>query len=336
MASFLVDGEILATPDRLPVLPLRDVVVFPYVVVPLVGRRRHPLAALEAASATRTISSCSLPRRTRDAGAAAGRPLPRRRRGASARQLSRLRTGAVRGCSSKKASRGRESRDTCRATDCARAVIEPMSPLALGGDDDVEAHLRRAVTLFEEYVAVHRRLRPGTVSLIQSSDSPARQTFGIAAHLGTRLERRQGQRESPPDFSVFAAHARRTLTAEICSSWKRRSTTTCVDRCSQRPAQEFYRRNSSRRSTVSSAGRWRRHRRARRPAGSGGAPRAVLARSRRGCGVCGASPRCRQIRRGAHLSRLDRGAAVDRAHRRRARRRTRGRFSTRTTTVQAA
>ena len=52
MASFVVDGETVATADRLPVLPLRDVVVFPYVVMPLLVGRAASLAALEAANAT--------------------------------------------------------------------------------------------------------------------------------------------------------------------------------------------------------------------------------------------------------------------------------------------
>ena len=89
-----------------------------------------------------------------------------------------------------------------------------MAPLTLDGNDDAEAHLRRALSLFEEYVAVHRRLPPELVTLIQGSDSPSRQTFGIAAHLGTRLERRQGLLESS-DFPTLLRTLGETLTSEI-------------------------------------------------------------------------------------------------------------------------
>jgi ATP-dependent Lon protease len=92
-------------------------------------------------------------------------------------------------------------------------VIEPMVPLALDAANDAEAHLRRALSLFEEYVAVHRRLPPELVTLIQGSDSPARQAFGIAAHLGTRLERRQGLLESA-DFPALLRTLGETLTSE--------------------------------------------------------------------------------------------------------------------------
>ena len=48
MPSFPTYGPDLVTSDRLPVLPLRDVVVFQYVVMPLLVGRAASLAALEA------------------------------------------------------------------------------------------------------------------------------------------------------------------------------------------------------------------------------------------------------------------------------------------------
>ena len=49
MPLFARDAEQFTTPDRLPVLPLREVVVFPYVVMPLLVGRPASLAALDAA-----------------------------------------------------------------------------------------------------------------------------------------------------------------------------------------------------------------------------------------------------------------------------------------------
>ena len=47
--TFQRDNESIATSDRIPVLPLRDVVIFPYVVIPLLVGRPASLAAIEAA-----------------------------------------------------------------------------------------------------------------------------------------------------------------------------------------------------------------------------------------------------------------------------------------------
>ena len=44
------DNERFQVPERLPVLPLRDVVVFPYVVMPLIIGRAQSLAAVDAAA----------------------------------------------------------------------------------------------------------------------------------------------------------------------------------------------------------------------------------------------------------------------------------------------
>ncbi len=211
MASFLVDGENFATPDRLPVLPLRDVVVFPYVAMPLLVGRAASLAALDAASATDNLVLL-VAQRDPETQEPASADLYRVGVVARVRQLSRLGTGTVK-VLVEGIARARVTRYVPSA-ECLRAVVEPMSPLTLDADADAEAHLRRAVTLFEEYVAVHRRLPPELVSLIQSSDSPARQSFGIAAHLGTRLERRQGLLEAP-NFATLLRTLGETLTSEI-------------------------------------------------------------------------------------------------------------------------
>ncbi|MFL5505517.1 MAG: LON peptidase substrate-binding domain-containing protein, partial [Gemmatimonadales bacterium] len=50
--EFARDGEKVQAESRLPVLPLRDVVIFPYVVIPLLVGRQPSLAAIDAAVET--------------------------------------------------------------------------------------------------------------------------------------------------------------------------------------------------------------------------------------------------------------------------------------------
>ena len=211
MPSFVVDGEAIVVPARLPVLPLRDVVVFPYVVMPLLVGRAASLAALDAAGAADNLVLLVAQRDPETQEPASG-DLYRVGVVARVRQLSRLGTGTVK-VLVEGIARARVARFLPSAV-CLRAAIETMAPLTLEGSDEAEPHLRRALSLFEEFVAVHRRLPPELVTLIQGSDSPARQSFGIAAHLGTRLDRRQGLLESA-DFPTLLKTLGETLTSEI-------------------------------------------------------------------------------------------------------------------------
>src|SRR5690349_20997582 len=186
MPSFPTDGEPLVTAERLPVLPLRDVVVFPHVVMPLLVGRTASLAAIEAANEEDRLVLL-VAQRDAETQEPAAADLYRVGVVARVRQLSRLGQGTVR-VLVEGVVRARVTRYV-PGTDCLRAIVEPLPAPTLGAEDEVL--LRRTLSLFEEYVALHRRLPTELVTIIQSADSPARQAFGIAAHLGTRLDRRQ-------------------------------------------------------------------------------------------------------------------------------------------------
>ncbi len=193
MPSFPLDGEVLVTRDRLPVLPLRDVVLFPHVVMPLLVGRAASLAAIEAANDEDRVVLL-VAQRDPETQEPAASNLYRVGVLARVRQLTRLGTGTVKVLVEGLA-RARVTRYIPTGA-FLRAQVEPMPPLA-ADDADGEAHLRRALSLFEEYVSLHRRLPTELVTIIQGADTPARQAFGMAAHVGTRLERRQGLLEIP-------------------------------------------------------------------------------------------------------------------------------------------
>jgi ATP-dependent Lon protease len=210
MPSFPLDGEPLVAPERLPVLPLRDVVVFPYVVMPLLVGRAASLSALEAANGEERLVLL-VAQRDPETQEPAAADLYRVGVIARVRQLSRLGTGTMR-VLVEGVARARVTRYV-PGGDCLRAVVEPMPALSLT-DSESEAHLRRALSLFEEYVSLHRRLPPELVTLIQGADSPARQAFGIAAHVGTRLDRRQALLDIA-EFPTLLRSLGDTLTSEI-------------------------------------------------------------------------------------------------------------------------
>ena len=94
MPSFPLDGETLVTPDRLPVLPLRDVVLFPYVAMPLLVGRPASLAALDAATDADRLVLLVAQRDAEMQEPAAADLLPRRRDRARAAGQPRLRATA--------------------------------------------------------------------------------------------------------------------------------------------------------------------------------------------------------------------------------------------------
>nr|MBA3889124.1 LON peptidase substrate-binding domain-containing protein [Gemmatimonadaceae bacterium] len=175
----------MSDPQRLAVLPLRDVVLFPHVVMPLLVGRSASLAAV-ASAVTDGGLLFLVAQRDPDVQEPAAGDL--HRVGVTGRilQAVALPNGTTR-VLVEATGRARVTRYGM-VSGHLRAVIEPFDPEP--GTDD-EAAARRALTLFEEYVALQRRIPGEVVAMVQGADSITRQAFGIAAHLAVRLEVRQ-------------------------------------------------------------------------------------------------------------------------------------------------
>jgi ATP-dependent Lon protease len=170
------------------VLPLRDVVIFPYVVIPLLVGRQQSLAAIDAAvESDKLILLVSQKEgETQEPGAAdlhrigvLGRVL----------QVARLPNGSTRVLVEGFA----RAKVTRYVTGGAfiRAVAAPMEWAEAESDTEIRALANRVVALFEEYVALHRRIPPEVVGLIQSTESEERQAWGVAAHIVVKFDTRQ-------------------------------------------------------------------------------------------------------------------------------------------------
>ena len=191
---FQRDNESITASDRIPVLPLRDVVIFPYVVIPLLVGRPASLAAIEAALAEDKLILLVAQRDGEKQEPAAA---DLHRTGVLGRvvQVSRLPTGTTRvlveGIARARVTRYIPSGSTLRAA---------ATPFPFDGtsstDPETEALSRRVMNSFEEYVNLHRRIPPEIVTILQSTDTPERRTFGIAAHVAVRFELRQSLLEA--------------------------------------------------------------------------------------------------------------------------------------------
>jgi ATP-dependent Lon protease len=201
MPTLRRDAEIFTVPDRLAVLALRDVVIFPHVSMPLLVGRPASLAAVDSAMAEdRYILLVT--QRSGDTDEPAAADLYRGGVVARIAQLARAPSGAakilVEGLARVRVTRYVPTGDHLRAQ--VVAVEEQTSPDEV---DEVEALARRVVALFEEYVSLHRRIPPEVVTLIQGADTTARQAFGISAHLSVRVETRQALLETSSLLALY-------------------------------------------------------------------------------------------------------------------------------------
>jgi ATP-dependent Lon protease len=204
---YLRDSDVIETSGRLPVLPLRDVVLFPHVAMPLLVGRAGSLAALEAAEASDKLVLLTTQRDSSVQDPAAADLF---RTGTLGRvlQFTRLPNGAARVLVEGLA-RAHVVKFVAGAK-LLRAEARPY-PFTMEPGDGAVDEARKAMALFEEYVTHHRRLPPEVTSLVQAASSLERQGCGIAAHLALRHETRQTLLEAPRLVDLF--HALTELTA---------------------------------------------------------------------------------------------------------------------------
>lgn len=181
--SLLVEEE----SQMVPVLPLRDVVVFPYMVIPLfVGRVKSIRALEEAMSGEKQILLVS------QKNAADDDPQPENiyRIGtlATILQLLKLPDGTVKVLV--------EGTDRAKivsflpAHEYLRAQVQVVASGA-ANDRELEALMRSVSAQFESYVKLNKKIPPEILSTLASMDDPARLADTVAAHLSLKLEEKQ-------------------------------------------------------------------------------------------------------------------------------------------------
>src|SRR5918992_643001 len=152
---FLRDGDSFDISERLPVLPLRDVVVFPYAVMPLLVGRQASLAAVDGAVAESGGMILLVAQRRGDVQDPLAADLERVGVAARVLQATKVPGGTTKvlvdGIARARVTRYASSGGHLRA------AVELM-PAELDADEEGAIAARRAVSLFEEYVALHRRV----------------------------------------------------------------------------------------------------------------------------------------------------------------------------------
>jgi ATP-dependent Lon protease len=172
----------------LPVLPLRDVVVFPHMVIPLFVGRDKSIRALDLAMEgdKRILLVAQKSAETDDPGAG---DLYNVGTLAHVLQLLKLPDGTIKvlveGMDRVRVERILE-RDGALA---GRAYI--ADPVLDRDEREMEAIVRSLMGVFEQYVKANRKLPPELMQTLSGIDEPGRLADTIAAHLGVRLTDKQ-------------------------------------------------------------------------------------------------------------------------------------------------
>lgn len=172
----------------LPVLPLRDVVVFPHMVIPLFVGREKSIRALDMAmEADKRILLVA--QKSAETDDPAADDLYTVGTVAQVLQLLKLPDGTIK-VLVEGVSRARVD-----------AVVERGGTLAAQGHEvepedgreerEIEAIARSLMSLFEQYVKTSRKLPPELLQTLAGIDEPGRLGDTIAAHLGVRLADKQ-------------------------------------------------------------------------------------------------------------------------------------------------
>ncbi|MCD6048102.1 MAG: lon [Gammaproteobacteria bacterium] len=173
--------------DMMPVLPLRDVVVFPQMVIPLFVGRKGSVAALEAAmQKDKQIFLVSQKNATEDEPSQS--ELYRIGTVATVLQLLKLPDGTV-----KILVEGLHRAKAVSFHRVEKGYFETqLEPISITFDEKEATFLARNVlTNFENYVAHNKKIPPEILPALAAIEDPLRLADTIAAHLTLKLQDRQ-------------------------------------------------------------------------------------------------------------------------------------------------
>ncbi|MBI2088772.1 MAG: endopeptidase La [Deltaproteobacteria bacterium] len=170
-----------------PLLPLRDIIVFPHMVVPLFVGRQRSIKALEEATQKQgpIFLSSQKDAKTNDP---AENDIYRVGTLGSVVQMLKLPDGTV-----KVLIEGKKRAQVARFINHPDFFLVEVEEIAevVERNTEVEALVREVHSTFENYVKLKKKIPPEMVMSVSSIDDPARLADTIVAHLGIKLEDRQ-------------------------------------------------------------------------------------------------------------------------------------------------
>jgi len=174
-------------PVTLPLLPLRDVVVFPHMVIPLFVGRPKSIKALDAAMESgKHILLVAQKQAAKDDPAA--EDLYEIASVATVLQMLKLPDGTV-----KVLVEGTQRARIESVQDLGDSLSARARPIAVdaGPAHEVEAMRRALLAQFDQYVKLNKKIPPEILTSMSGIDDGGRLADAIAAHLPLKLEQKQ-------------------------------------------------------------------------------------------------------------------------------------------------
>ncbi len=176
-----------SAPEPLPVLPLRDVVVYPHMVIPLfVGREKSILALDQAMRADKQI--VLIAQKAADVDDPKADDLYRIGTVATILQLLKLPDGTVKvlveGVS-------RAQVDSLVTADYFAAYISPMRDVDTYDEREMDVLTRSVVSQFEQYVKMNKKVPPEVLTSLAGIEQAGRLADTVAAHMSLKLSEKQ-------------------------------------------------------------------------------------------------------------------------------------------------
>ncbi|MGZ5091498.1 MAG: LON peptidase substrate-binding domain-containing protein, partial [Burkholderiales bacterium] len=179
-----LEAQAVTEPTQLPLLPLRDVVVFPHMVIPLFVGRPKSIKALEAAmEAGKSIVLVAQKSAAKDDPA----PEDMYEIGSIANilQMLKLPDGTVKVLV--EGSQRARIHDIVDLKTHFAVGVEPL-PADNATDHETEAMRRALVTQFDQYVKLNKKIPPEILTSLGGIEEAGRLADTVAAHLPLKLE----------------------------------------------------------------------------------------------------------------------------------------------------
>lgn len=175
-------------PLSVPVLPLRDVVVYPYMVIPLFVGREKSIHALDVAMSDNK-QILLVAQRAADIDDPEASDLYDVGTLANILQLLKLPDGTV-----KVLVEGNQRvhiKNHVAGAGCLAASIEPVEDDVDTSEQEMDVLMRSSTDLFDQYVKLNKKVPPEVLTSLASIDEPSRLADTMAAHMALKIEEKQ-------------------------------------------------------------------------------------------------------------------------------------------------